>query len=35
MEEFQSFGDMSEIQRYLKKSQALDTKLQAAADKVR
>ena len=34
MEEFQSYGDMSEIQRYLKKAQTLDTKLQAAADKV-
>ena len=34
MEEFQSFGDMQDIQRYLKKAQALDTKLQAAADKV-
>ena len=35
MEEFQSFGDMQDIQRYLKKAQTLDTKLQAAADKVR
>ncbi|KAK7506434.1 hypothetical protein BaRGS_00002546, partial [Batillaria attramentaria] len=34
MEEFQSFGDMQEIQRYLKKAQALDNKLQAAADKI-
>ena len=33
-EEFQTFGDMSDIQRYLKKAQALDTKLQAASDKV-
>lgn len=35
MEEFQSFGDMQDIQRYLKKAQTLDNKLQAAADKVR
>ena len=35
VEEFTTFGDMSEIQRYLKKAQALDAKLQAAADKVR
>ncbi|XP_041374659.1 dynein heavy chain 7, axonemal-like isoform X2 [Gigantopelta aegis] len=34
VEEFQQFGDMSEIQRYLRKAQALDTKLQAAADKI-
>ncbi|XP_076449948.1 dynein axonemal heavy chain 7-like [Babylonia areolata] len=34
MEEFQTFGEMQEVQRYLKKSQALDTKLQAAADKI-
>ena len=34
MEEFQQFGDMNEIGRYLKKSQALDSKLQAAADKI-
>ncbi|XP_076459412.1 dynein axonemal heavy chain 7-like [Babylonia areolata] len=34
MEEFQGFGDMAEIQRYLKKAQSLDTKLQAAADKI-
>ena len=33
-EEFQTFGDMNEITRYLKKAQALDGKLQAAADKV-
>jgi dynein heavy chain len=35
MEEFQGFGDMQDIHRYLKKAQALDNKLQAAADKVR
>ena len=34
VEEFQTCGDMAEIQRYLKKAQALDGKLQAAADKV-
>ena len=34
-EEFQTFGDMNEITRYLKKAQALDSKLQAAQDKVR
>ena len=34
MEEFQSFGDMNEIARYLRKAQTLDTKLQAAAEKV-
>ena len=33
VEEFQTFGDMNEIQRYLKKAQALDSKLQLAADK--
>lgn len=35
VEEFTQFGEMGEIQRYLKKAQALDAKLQAAADKVR
>ena len=34
VEEFQTFGDMSEIQKYLRKAQALDNKLQAAAEKV-
>ncbi|CAH1790213.1 unnamed protein product [Owenia fusiformis] len=34
VEEFQTFGDMNEISRYLRKCQALDGKLQAAADKV-
>ncbi|XP_059164025.1 dynein axonemal heavy chain 7-like isoform X1 [Physella acuta] len=34
VEEFQGFGDMSEINRYLKKAQALDSKLQIAADKI-
>ncbi len=35
VEEFQTYGDMSEIQRYLKKARALDEKLQGAADKVK
>ena len=34
-EEFQTYGDMSEMGKYLKKAQALDAKLQGAADKVR
>ena len=34
VEEFQTFGDMSEIQRYLRKSQALNNKLDQAAEKV-
>lgn len=34
LEDFQTFGDMAEILRYMKKAQALDAKLQAAADKV-
>ncbi|XP_070569551.1 dynein axonemal heavy chain 7-like isoform X2 [Ptychodera flava] len=34
LEEFQSFGDMTEIHRYLKKSQALHQRLEAAADKI-
>ena len=34
VEEFQSNGDMSEISKYLRKAQALDNKLQAAAEKV-
>ncbi len=33
-EEFSTFGDMNEIQRYLRKAQALDAKLQAAAEKI-
>ena len=35
LEEFQSFGDMQEIQRYLKKAQALNQRLESASDKVR
>lgn len=34
VEEFSSYGEMSEIQKYLRKAQALDNKLQAAAEKV-
>ena len=34
VEEFQTYGDMAEIFRYLKKAQALDAKLQAAAEKI-
>lgn len=35
LEEFQSFGDMQEIQRYLKKAQALNQRLESAAEKVK
>lgn len=35
VEEFYSYGDIQEVNRYLKKAQALNTKLDAAADKVR
>jgi len=34
VEEFQTFGDMKDIQKYLKRAQALNNKLQAASDKV-
>lgn len=34
LEEFQSFGDMQEIQRYLKKAQALNQRLESASEKV-
>ena len=34
LEEFQTFGDMQDIQRYLKKAQALNQRLESAADKV-
>lgn len=34
VEEFHNLGEMAEISRYLKKSQMLDAKLQAAAEKV-
>lgn len=33
MEEFQYFGDLDELPKYLKRAQTLDAKLQAAADK--
>ena len=35
VEEFSTYGDLNEINKYLKKSQSLDTKLQAAAEKVK
>lgn len=34
LEEFQTFGDMSEVNRYLKKAQALTNRLEAASEKV-
>lgn len=34
LEEFQEFGDMSDIQKYLKKAQALSQRLEGAMDKV-
>ncbi|XP_067686354.1 dynein axonemal heavy chain 7-like [Haliotis asinina] len=34
VEEFQTFGDMADIQKYLRRAQSLDTKLQAAAEKI-
>lgn len=34
VEEFSTYGDLNEINKYLKKSQNLDAKLQAAAEKV-
>lgn len=33
-EEFCGFGDLQDVQRYLKKAQALNAKLDVAADKV-
>ena len=33
VEEFQHFGDLEELPKYLKRAQTLDAKLQAAADK--
>lgn len=35
VEEFQTFGEMNDIQKYLRKAQNLDSKLQTAAEKVR
>jgi len=34
VEEFQSFGELKDIQKYLKKAQGLDGRLQTAAEKV-
>jgi hypothetical protein len=34
VEEFKTYGEMSEIPKYLKKAQTLDNKLQTAAEKV-
>ena len=34
VEEFQTFGDLNEVGRYLKRAQALNGKLEAAADRV-
>ena len=34
LEEFESFGDVSEVNRYLKKAQTLNTRLEAAQEKV-
>lgn len=34
MEEFETFGDIQEIRRYLKKAQALNAKLEEAQTKV-
>ncbi|KAM9235850.1 LOW QUALITY PROTEIN: dynein axonemal heavy chain 7 [Leptosomus discolor] len=34
VEEFSAFGDIQEVNRYLKKAQALNTKLDLAADKI-
>ncbi|XP_064598423.1 dynein axonemal heavy chain 7-like [Liolophura sinensis] len=34
VEEFQTFGEMNDIQKYLRKAQNLDSKLQTAADKI-
>jgi dynein heavy chain len=34
VEEFHTFGDLMDMQRYLQKAQVLNSKLDAAADKV-
>jgi len=34
VDEFKTYGEMSEIPKYLKKAQSLDNKLQTASDKV-
>lgn len=33
MEEFQNYGNIDDLSKYLKRAQALDAKLQAASDK--
>ena len=35
VEEFSTFGDVSELSKYLKKAQALNGKLEAAMEKVK
>eukprot|EP00116_Pleurobrachia_bachei_P013049 sb/3473311/ len=35
LEEFETFGDVSEVNRYLKKAQTLNSRLEAAQEKVR
>ena len=34
LEEFETFGDVAEINRYLKKAQTLNSRLEAAQEKV-
>lgn len=34
LQEFTSFGDLQEVKRYLKKAQALNTRLEEAAEKI-
>lgn len=34
LEEFETFGDVAEVNRYLKKAQTLTTRLEAAQEKV-
>ncbi|CAK8675251.1 unnamed protein product [Clavelina lepadiformis] len=34
LEEFRSFGDLADVNRYLKKAQALNTRLEVAAEKI-
>ena len=34
LEEFETFGDSSEVNRYLKKAQTLNSRLEAAQEKV-
>ena len=35
LEEFETFGDVGEVNRYLKKAQTLNSRLEAAQEKVR